>query len=243
MAPLRNHRFFSFEELNKALAERLEQLNSRLMQKVGQSRRQMFEEIEKPELQALPATDYELSAWKQAKVHLDYHVEVDRHYYSVPHTYVNKRVDIRITKRVVEVFHAGQRIASHRRCGRPFQHSTYSSHMPRNHQEVRAWTPEYFEQWGKRIGPSSRRMISSIIKSRKHPEQGYRSALGLLRLEQHYGAYRLEKACERALYFELFGRRPVLEILKKKQDMLELPVEEDLPLFKHPNIRGPEFYQ
>jgi transposase len=231
------------EDLNKALAERLKQHNDRPMQKIGVSRRQLFLEAEKPVLRALPCTDYEPSTWKQAKVHLDYHVEVDRHYYSVPYTYVHKRVEIRTTKSIVEIFHEGKRIASHQRNARRFQHTTCSEHMPRKHQEVSSWTPGYFERRGKQLGPSVAKMISVIINSRKHPEQGYRSALGLLQLEKHYGSHRLEKACERALYFDLNGRKPVLEILKKKQDMLELPVEEDLPLFTHPNIRGPEFYQ
>ena len=115
--------------------------------------------------------------------------------------------------------------------------------MPKSHREAKGWTASRFRRWSEKIGSATARMVATILGSKKHPEQSFRSCLGLLRLENQYGTARLDKACERALFFELVGRRPVLEILKKKQDMLELPVEEDIPLFNHANIRGGEFYQ
>lgn len=243
LAPLRNRRFFSLEELNEAIAERLEALNNRPLSKIGASRRELFEAEEKQALRPLPATEYEPTAWKKAKVHLDYHIEIDKHYYSVPYTFAGKRVEVRAGKRVVEVFHEGRRIASHLRNGRPHQHTTCEEHMPRSHQEAICWTPARFRNWAAKMGPATLRMVSAILDGKQHPEQGFRSCLGLLRLEKTYGSRRLDKACERALFFDLVGRRPVLDILKKKQDLLELPVEEDVPLFNHANIRGADFYQ
>jgi transposase len=243
LAPLRNRRFFSLDELNAALCEQLELLNGRPMAGVGASRRELFESVERPVLRPLPAEEYTTGVWKKAKVHPDYHVEVERHYYSVPYTYAHKRVEIRVGKHVVEIFHEGRRIASHRRESRPHRHTTCPEHMPRAHQEAAGWEPARFLAWAESYGPATTGMVKAILHSRQHPEQSFRSCLGLLRLEKQYGAGRLEKACERALHFNLVGRRPVLEMLKKNQDMLELPMEEDIPLFVHVNVRGADFYR
>ncbi|WP_449246788.1 IS21 family transposase [Desulfarculus baarsii] len=243
LAPLRNRRFFSLEELNRAIAELLEELNARPMAKTGASRRERFEAEERAVLRPLPASEYEPAVWKKAKVHLDYHVEVDQRYYSAPYTLAGKQVEIRAGRRIVEIFHEGKRIASHRRCKRRHRHTTCPDHMPRGHREVAGWTPAYFSSRAEEIGPATVKMVMAILSRPSHPEQGYRSCLGLLRLEKHYGVGRLERACERALYFDLASRRAVADILKKKQDMQELPVEEDLPLFNHANIRGATFYQ
>ena len=243
LAPLRNRRFFSVEELNQAMAELREKVNTRPMAKPGQSRREIFDKQEREALRGLPEAEYEPAAWKRAKVHLDYHVEVDQHYYSVPYRLAGKRVEVRVGRRVVEVFHEGRRVATHRRTGQRYRHTTIPEHMPRSHQEISGWTPAYFQSWAGRIGTATGKMVDAILGMHNHPEQGYRSSLGLLRLENQYGAARLEKACERALFFDLVSRRAVADILKKKLDMQELPVEEDLPLFKHANIRGANFYQ
>ncbi len=243
LAPLRNQRFFSLEELNEAVADLLEQLNNRPLTKIGVSRRQLFEAEEKQALRPLPDTEYEPAAWKKAKVHPDYHIEIDKHYYSVPYTFVRKQVEVRAGKRVVEIFHQGQRIASHMRNRRRHQHTTCPEHMPKSHQEAIGWTASRFRSWAEKMGPATLRMVLAILEAKQHPEQGFRSCLGLLRLEKTYGVGRLEKACERALFFDLIGRRPVLEILKKKQDLLEQPVEEDVQRLRHGNIRGANFYQ
>jgi transposase len=242
MAPLRDRQFFSIREINKALAEKVEEINSRPMSKLNTSRKELFLELEKPVLRPLPPNEYELDTWKTAKVHPDYHVELERHYYSVPYAYAYKRVDVRYTKSIVEIYYQGKRIAAHPRAYKqPFKHSTFREHMPRAHREVTGWTSERIKKTAAKIGPKTRILAEAILNSKMHPEQGFRSCQGLINLEKQYGTMRLEKACERALYFGLLGRRPVLEILKKKQDMLELPQEQTTPL-NHSNVRGADFY-
>ncbi|NDV24954.1 IS21 family transposase [Desulfovibrio sp. JC022] len=243
MAPLRNRRFFSFDELNAALAEQLAVLNQQTLSGMDVSRLELFKKQEQSALAPLPAEEYEPAAWKKAKVHPDYHIEVDKHYYSVPYSLVYKYVEIRVGKRIVEILHEGTRTASHRRSRKPYSHTTCTEHMPKAHQEASGWNPGRFLNWAQKFGPATTNMVKTILGGRKHPEQGFRSCLGLLRLESKYGAGRLEKACERALHFNLAGRKPVLDILKKNQDMLDLPLEEDLPLFTHANIRGAGFYR
>ncbi|MFW6244581.1 MAG: IS21 family transposase [Fibrobacterota bacterium] len=242
LAPLRNRTFFSIEELNHVLWEKLDELNNTPMQGMDKSRRELFKLLDKPALNPLPRRDYEIAQIRQAKVNLDYHIEVEKHYYSVPYTLAHKRVEVRYTRRIVEIFHQGRRIASHPRCHRPYRHTTQYEHMPKAHQEVVGWTPEKFTNWAGMIGPATLRMIEAILSSRLHPQQGFRSCLGLLRLEKAHGKERLEKACERALHFNLMGRRHVLEILKKKQDRLELPCREASSA-NHVNIRGSKYFQ
>ncbi len=200
LAPLRDRRYFSLEELNDAIAERLVAFNNRPMAKTGASRRELYETVDRPALRPLPSTKYEPATWKKAKVYQDYHVEFDRHYYSVPYGFVGKRVEVRAGKRVVEIFLEGQRVASHLCNGRPYQHTTCEEHMPRSHREAKGWTAPRFQRWAGKIGKSAARMVATILESKKHPKQSFRSCLGLLRLEKQYGSTRLDKACERALF-------------------------------------------
>ena len=197
LAPLRNRRFFSLAELNVAIKEKLTELNARPLKGIGRSRKELLESLDKPALRPLPKVPYDIAEWKKAKVNLDYHVEVEKHYYSVPYTLVRKDVEIRFTKRVVEIFLQGMRVASHRRSYRSYKHTTESAHMPKAHQEAQGWTPERFRAWATKIGPNVRGMVEDILERRQHPEQGYRSALGLLRLESSFGGARLERACQR----------------------------------------------
>lgn len=243
LAPLRNSRFFSLSELNEAIKAKLQELNARLLKGVGRSRKELLESLDKPALRPLPQVPYEMADWKRAKVNLDYHVEVEKHFYSAPYTMVGKQVDIRFTQKVVEIFLQGKRVASHRRSYRVYQHTTDPAHMPKAHQEAHGWTPERFQARAGKIGPYVQSMVQDILGRRAHPEQGYRSVLGLLRLESSYGSHRLEKACQRALRYGLTGRRSVLNILKEKQDMLELPRQEEPPLSGHANVRGSNFYR
>ena len=191
----------------------------------------------------MPKTDYQIALWKKARVNLDYHVELDKHYYSVPFTLVHKAVEVRYTEKIVEVFYQGTRVASHLRSYLPHRHTTQTEHMPEAHQKMLEWTPSRFLRWAEKIGPNTKTMIDTILNGRQHPEQGYRSCLGLLRLEKTYGRKRLERACQRALHFGLSSRKHVLSILKNKQDLLDLPQQEQLISGAHANIRGAHFYK
>ena len=243
LAPLRNRTFFSMEELNAAIFEKLYELNNRPMKALGKSRRELFELLDKPALNPLPKTDYQLALWKKARVNLDYHIELDKHYYSVPFTLVHKTVEVRYTEKIVEVFYQGTRVASHLKSCLAHHHTTLPEHMPEAHQKMLEWTPSRFLRWAEKIGPNTRMMIDTILNGRKHPEQSYRSCLGLLRLEKTYGRKRLERACQRALHFDLTSRKHVLSILKSKQDLLDLPQQEELISSPHANIRGAHFYK
>ena len=243
LAPLRNRRFFSIAELNDAIRDQLEELNGRPLKGVGRSRQDLHDSVDRPALHPLPKDHYEIADWKNAKVNLDYHIEVEKHFYSVPYTLARKHVEVRHTQGIVEIFYQGTRVASHRRSYKVYQYTTNPDHMPKSHQEAAGWTPERFKAWGGKIGPYVLGMVEDVLGRRQHPEQGYRSILGLLRLESTFGPDRLNRACQRALRYGLTGRRPVHEILKKKQDMLALPEQEQLPLPAHDNVRGANFYK
>lgn len=242
IGPLRKRQFFSIEEINQAVWERLEELNGREMKHLGRSRRELFEQLDKPALKPLPSRAYELAEWKRAKVSIDYHVEYAGHYYSVPYRLIHKDVDIRATENVVEVFHKGQRVASHRREGTKGHHSTVPEHMPESHRRYSEWNPERFIRWAESNGAATAEMVRKLLEGRRHPEQGYRSSLGLLRLESRYGKERVEAACRRALGFGLCSYKGVKNILETGLDKLH-PEEPILTAAKaHMNIRGTKYY-
>ena len=243
LAPLRNRTFFSIEELNQAIFAKLKELNNRSMKTLDKSRKELFELVDKPALNPLPTTDYQIALWKKTRVNLDYHIELDKHYYSVPFTLVHKVMELRYTEKMVEIFYQSRRVASHLRSYLAHHHTTLPEHMPEAHQKMLEWTPSRFLRWAKKIGPNTRTIIDTILNGRQHPEQGYRSCLGLLRLEKTYGRSRLERACQRALHFGLSSRKHVLSILKSKQDLLDLPQQEELIAGPHDNIRGAHFYK
>lgn len=243
LAKLRNRQFFSLSELNEAIGELLEELNNRPFQKIPGSRLSMFNEIEKPALRALPQTPYAYAEWKKAGVNIDYHVEVDGHYYSVPHALMKQRLDVRITSSTIEIFHKGKRVASHARSFRKGTHTTIPEHMPKSHRQHSQWTPSRIISWGEKAGLSVGKMFSEIMKSRPHPEQGYRSCLAIIRLRDKYGNERLEAACKRALVIGSPSYKSVKSILKTglyKQELLTL--ERSKPV-EHKNIRGSDYYQ
>jgi len=247
LARIRNETFFSLTELNRRITELLEELNARPMRAYGQSRRERFDAIDRPALRPLPRKAFELSRWKQARVNLDYHVELDRHFYSVPHALVHARVELRSTASSLEVFHKGQRVALHALPGyiAPGGYSTVPSHMPKAHRKHLKWTPTRLIHWGESIGPSTARLIESILEHRPHPEQGYRSCLGILRLAKQYEPTRLEAACHRALLVRARSYRHVHSILKNGLDRVALPKtsteQPALPL-THENVRGGDYY-
>jgi len=203
IAPLRNRTFFSLEEINVAIAEKREEMNLRTMEHLGKSRRELLESLDRPALRPLPDRPYEPAEWKRAKVGIDYHVQYRRHYYSVPYELRHKDVELRVTEQTVEIFHRGQRVASHLRDATLGYHTTLPEHMPASHRASLEWTPARFLRWAEESGPATTEMVRTLLVSRAHPEQGYRAALGLMRLGSRYGKERLEDACRRALRFGL----------------------------------------
>jgi transposase len=243
LARLRDRQFFSLPQLNRAIADLLPELNGKPFQKMPGSRQSMFESIDRPALKPLPAQTYQYAQWKKATVNVDYHVEVARHYYSVPHTLIKKRIDVRITDTTVECFYKGKRVASHIRSHHKARHSTVKEHMPKSHQKWAQWTPDRFTRWAAKIGPHTARMIERILNSRPHPQQGFRSCLGILRLAKNFGDARLEAACRRALSIGGTSYRSVESILKHNLDQKPLPDQPDNDTsVEHGNIRGAQYY-
>jgi transposase len=246
LAPLRKQTFHSVAEARAAVRERLEWLNNRPLSKLDGSRRSLFEELDKPALKPLPAHRYAMSEWKPAvAVHIDYHIEFDRHYYSVPHTHVGKRVDVRATATTVECLLGGVRIALHVRSYKRGRHTTKTEHMPQHHRRYADWSPERLVKWASSIGPHAAELVKKILASRAHPEQGYRSCLGVMRLGKTYGEARLEAACRRACAFATYNYRSVSSILRAGLDTQPLrPTAPTEPHpIEHPNIRGADAYQ
>jgi transposase len=244
LARLRDEVFFSLFELNQRILALLEDVNARPMRAYGQSRRERFEQIDRPALAPLPSLPFELAEWKHARVNLDYHVELDRHLYSVPHPLVHEAVELRATATSVEVLHKGQRVAVHPRDPMPGAYTTVPSHMPKAHQKHLAWTPTRLMTWGRSVGPETEILVTRILADRPHPEQGYRSCLGILRLAKQYGTERLEAACRRAVSVDARSYRHVHSILKNGLDRLVLTANEEqtrLPL-EHENVRGGDYY-
>ena len=242
LARLRKRSFFDLVELNAAIREPVDELNERLMQKLKVSRRELWERVDRPALKPLPAARYEVSQWARCRVNIDYHVEVAGHLYSVPYQLIGQLLEARYTSTIVEVYHKGQRLDSYpRRYERGA--TTRSEHMPSSHRAHAEWTPSRLVHWAEKTGPACGRVVAGILKSRPHPEQGYRACLGLMRLGKLYGASRLEAACERAEHLRSYSYRTVKNILAASQDRLTLGEEpHDSATAAHDNIRGGEYY-
>jgi transposase len=243
IAALRNRTFYSIAEINEAIAELLERINSRPMRRLRRSRRELFEELDQPNLRPLREKRFEYAEWKTgAKVNIDYHVEFEKNFYSVPYQLAQKQVDVRATARTVEVFRQQKRVASHTRLHGKFKYSTVAEHMPRSHREHTEWTPSRLIQWAKTVGESTARLVERIMEERPHPEQGFRACLGILRLSKHYGRERLENASRRALACHALSYRSVESILKNRLDDQPLPEVNSQPLPAHENLRGSQYY-
>jgi transposase len=244
LARLRNEVFYSLDALNIRIAELLEDLNARQMRVYKTSRRELFDRLDRPALRPLPAEPFTYGEWKTAKVNIDYHVELDGHYYSVPHALIHQVVEARVTGATVEIYRRGERVVSHRRSFARGTHTTIAEHMPPSHQKHAEWTPSRMIGWAAKTGPETRRLVESILAGRHHPEQGYRSCLGILRLGRVYGEPRLEAACARALAIGARTYRQVDSILRNGLDRLPLPGREpeDKAPIDHENVRGPNYY-
>jgi transposase len=232
------------ERWNLAIRQLLTALNQRPFKKLPGSRRSQFEALDQPALRPLPDQAYEYAEWRRARVSLDYHVEVDKHYYSVPHSLLRQQLDVRLTEKTIELFHRGQRVAVHVRSRRPGSHSTIAEHMPKAHRAHLEWTPGRLLNWAVEVGPHTRDLVKHLLWNRPHPEMGYRSCLGLLSLARRFGRERLEAACQRAMQLGSPNRRSVVSMLEQGLDQLPLPeTAPTQPLLVHENIRGPGYYQ
>lgn len=245
LARLRHHTFFSLADLNRHIHDLLLDLNERPFQKQPGSRRTQFEALDLPELRALPSEPYTYAEWKRVKPGIDYHVEYQGHYYSVPHRFVGQELEIRVSAEILECFHKGQRIASHARSRRG-GFTTCPEHMPSAHRAHQEWSPQRFLTWAGAIGASTYAVVEWQLTNRPHPEHGYRRCLGLLNLARRYGKPRLEAACVRALALQTTSYKSVASILKQGLDQLPLAESDTddhqarLPL--HENVRGAGYY-
>lgn len=244
LAALRQRRFFSLTALNEAIAELLERLNHRPFRKLEGSRATRFEKLDRPALRPLPSQPYAFAEWTKARVHIDYHIEIERHYYSVPYALIHRDLDVRYTAMTVEIFHRGQRVASHARSYKIGGHTTIDAHRPKSHQRYLEWTPERLVRWASTVGPFTAALVDTILQSRPHPEQGFRSCLGILRLGKTYGSQRLEAASTRACNLHACSYQSVKSILHTGLDrqphLLEPP--PDRPPIEHANIRGTDYF-
>jgi transposase len=239
LARLRNRRFFSLTELNQAIRELVDQLNDRPMRGWGTTRRALFEQLDRPALHPLPPAPYEYATWKRCRVNLDYHVEIEKHFYSVPFRLLREEVEARITAKTVEIFHRGKLVATHPRSLRAHRPTTTTEHMPSSHQRYRDWTHERILREAAAVGHDAAALIELILRARPHPEQGFRSCIGILRLVSRYDAERVDAACARALALGTRSYSSVVAILRNRQDT---KAAEPQPTLVHENIRGPGYY-
>ncbi len=243
IAGLRHRLFYSPEEINLAILERLEKLNRKKIRRLGLSRYELFLQVDQPYLKPLPDRPFEFAEWRtDLRVNLDYHVAFDWNFYSVPYQYAHQVVEVRATPSTVEIFLGQRRIASHMRLYGKYQYSTLKEHMPRAHREHADWPPSRILSRAQSVGPATLALVQAIMGSRPHPEQGFRACLGILRLGEAYGEERLERASKRALAFHCLSYRSVASILKKNLDDQPLPEPPSGPLPNHENVRGATYY-
>jgi transposase len=241
---LRHRVFHSLAEVNAAIGELLTRLNEeRAIRRLGVTRRRLLEEIDRPALRPLPESPYVLAEWRIRRVSIDYHVEVEKHYYSVPHRFVRAEVEVRFTARTVEIFHKGERIAAHQRMSGNHKHTTVPEHMASSHRRYAGWTIARIRQDAAAIGPATSALCDLILEERSHPEQGFRACLGILRLAASYGRERLDAAAARAIDIGARNYGSVKSILANNLDRRppHKRSADDAPIL-HPNIRGPRYY-
>lgn len=243
VAVLRHRTFFSLADLNAAIRDALEKLNGRLMQKIKKSRKAIYLDIEKGALKPLPQERYVLMEFKTCRVNIDYHIEVEGHYYSVPHTLAGDVVEARYNRTCLEVFYRHRRVASHIRSLAAHHHTTVTEHMPQSHQRHAAWTPSRLIQWGKTVSEDVGLLFEEIMKKRPHPEQGFRSCLGIMRLKKVHGEDRLKKACQKALGLKSYSYRTIKNILTHKLEGVAEEAGEERPGIRHGHLRGADYYR
>jgi len=242
VARLRNQRFFTLDDLNAAIKDLNARINVKMSRHLGASRQDLFDRLEKPALKPLPVATYVYAAWKLCTVALDYHVDVERHYYSVPHQLLRQKVWVRLTARTVEVFAKGARVASHARTSSNRQHTTVRDHMPSSHRRYADWTPERIKRQAAKVGQNCAILVEVILRDRRHPEQGFRACLGIMNLAKSHGTERLEAACERALEINARTYSSVKSILQNNLERKRREPATDGPAITHTNIRGAGYF-
>jgi transposase len=241
---LRHHTFHSLAELNQRIAELLHHLNElRPLRRLGVTRRQLLEELDRPLLRPLPIEPYVFAEWRARRVGVDYHVDIDHHFYSVPYRFARQQIEARITMRTVEIFFKGERIAAHQRISSNGKHTTVPEHMPSSHRRYADWTIERIRRETTAIGPSTALLCDLILEQRPHPEQGFRACLGIVRLTKLFGAARVEAAATRALEIGARTYGSVKSILDNNLDRQASPQRAaNDPAILHYNIRGARYY-
>jgi transposase len=238
---LRRQTFFSLAEANQAIAAVLDRMNAHVMRRLGVSRRHLFETVERPALAALPDADHEFAEWRFARVSLDYHIELDGFFYSVPHRLIREQVDTRVTARIVEIFHRGTRVAVHERRYGGRRHGTDPDHMPSSHRRYAEWTPERFRRWGRSIGPETEGLVIAILANRPHPEQGFRTCVGVLRLFKDIDPGRAERVASRAIAIGALTYKSIASIIANKLDRAPAAAEPQA-VIAHANLRGSDYF-
>jgi transposase len=237
LARLRKETFFYLVDLNRAIHKLLDEINRRPMEHLGKSRLELFETVDQPALQPLPSTSYEFARLKVCRVNIDYHVEYAKHFYSAPYILIHQEVTLRVTERTVEILYKGKSVATHPRSDTPGRYTTQTLHMPQRHQRAVEWSPERFVRWAEDIGPATTQLIQAVLAGRKHPEQAYRSCLGILNLSARFDKPSLETACQQALVAQLLSYREVKNLLDCHIEALNGAPPA------HDNIRGGKYYQ
>jgi transposase len=243
-AALRNHTFFSLAEVNEKIRELLELLNTRRFKKLNTSRKELFETIEKSSLKPLPLTRYQYAEWKKATVNIDYHIEVDGHFYSVPYQLVRKHVEVRLTSTTLAVLYHSRRIVTHQRSYQKGKFTTLNEHRPKSHQRYLEWTPSRIISWAEKTGPCTAKLVETIMSIKSHPEQGFRSCMGILSLGKKYSIERLEAASRRAITIRACSYKSVKSILQSNLDKIALPEQKEVTVvIEHDNIRGEQYFK
>ncbi len=238
---LRHQTFFSLAEANAAIVGAVDRINDHVMRRLGVSRRHLFQTIEAPALAGLPCDDYEFAEWRLVRVATDYHVEFESFFYSVPYRLIREQVDLRVTTRTIEIFHRGQRIAVHQRRYGGRRHGTNPDHMPSSHRRYADWTPDRFRRWAASIGPQTEGLIIAILAARPHPEQGFRTCLGVMRLFRDIEHARAEAVSARAVEIGGFNYKSIASILANR--LAATPASaEPAAVIEHANLRGPHYF-
>ena len=212
------------------------------MKRFGKSRKELFETLDKPVAGMLPEIPFEFYEWKKAKAGPNYHVSFEKHDYSVPYTFVGKELEIQAKDRIIEVYYKNKRICSHKRSSKEHGYTTVKEHMPPAHQKYAEWTPERILSWAEKHGPFVKEIVEKVIDSKKYPEQAYKSCLGIIRLERHFNAERLNKACKRALDYKVYSYQGIKNILSNNLDCVKNDEVQPQASKTHENIRGSEYY-
>ena len=229
--------------MNAAVRDCVTQINTKVMKRLKQSRNDLFASLDRPALKELPSERYQFAEWKRCTVAPDYHVEVDDHYYSLPFRLLRDTVDARFTGMTVELFHKGQRVASHVRSRVAHKHTTIPEHMPSSHRRYAEWSPARMLREAGKVGPAATALFEAIMMAKPHPEQGFRSCLGILSLVKSYGPERIEAAAKRGNDIGATTYGSIKSILEKGLDRaFAKPSTPDVSPIRHANIRGRGYY-